>query len=227
MKKIITGAGSGALLIFLVVLVKSSVIDWYVVPTGSMKPTLFDNDVVIIDKLAYGVRVPFTSTYLYKFDAPQTGDIVIFKNPEGDFYPYIKRVIADSGDVISVSDKSVVVSGYSLPCAQTGSNKAFYECDELVLGGGNHPTRWSHSDSLSLAEIHNYEVPEGALFLMGDNRDNSMDSRYYGAFRVDDIYGKHIYTIPDSGDMVRSIFYILVAFFVLDFIRPWFRRKNK
>jgi signal peptidase I len=157
-----------AFLLFMFALLgaRSSLADHYVVPSGSMEKTLFPGDRVVVDKRAYGVRIPFTLVKITHGDAPARGDVIIFDAP-GDGTRLIKRIVAVGGDLLEVRDGHVLVNG--LP-GDIGAKL------ELRLGGG--------------PDVAPVRVPPGQVFAMGDFRGNSRDSRFFGFVREDEIYAR-------------------------------------
>jgi signal peptidase I len=154
------------LFMFALLAARSSFADHYVVPSGSMEQTLFPGDRVVVDKRAYGVRVPFTLVKIIDGDAPTRGDVIIFDAPD-DGTRLIKRIVALGGDRLEVRRGHVFVNG--LP----GDTRAALE---LRLGGG--------------PDVAPLEVPAGHVFVMGDFRGNSRDSRFFGFVREDQIYAR-------------------------------------
>ena len=155
-------------LVFMFVLLaaRSSFADHYVVPSGSMEQTLFPGDRVVVDKHAYGVRVPFTLLKITHGDAPARGDVIVFDAPD-DGTRLIKRVVAVGGDLLEVRDGHVFINGL------LSDTKATLE---LRSGGG--------------PDVGPVRVPAGRVFVMGDYRGNSRDSRYFGFVREDEIYAR-------------------------------------
>ena len=157
---------------------RSSLADHYVVPSGSMERTLVPGDRVVVDKQAYGVRVPFTLHKLTAGASPARGDIVIFDSP-ADGTRLIKRVVAVGGDVLEVRDGHVLINGsaavstHDTAMETFGSRAALLE---LRYGGG--PT------------VAPMTIPRGHVFVLGDARGNSRDSRFFGLVRVDAIYAQ-------------------------------------
>ncbi|APV51546.1 signal peptidase I [Betaproteobacteria bacterium GR16-43] len=145
---------------------RSSFADHYVVPSGSMERTLFPGDRVVVDKRAYGLRVPFTLAKLTRGDAPARGDVVVFDAPD-DGTRLIKRIVAIGGDVLEVRAGHVFINGVP------GDAKAALD---LRLGGG--------------PDVGPLRVPAGDVFVMGDFRGNSRDSRYFGFVHEEQIYAK-------------------------------------
>ena len=145
---------------------RSSFADHYVVPSGSMERTLHPGDRVVVDKRAYGLRIPFTLARITRGDAPARGDVVVFDAPD-DGTRLIKRIVAVGGDLLEVRDGHVFING------ARADAKAHLE---LRMGGG--------------PDLTPVQVPAGHVFVMGDFRGNSRDSRYFGFVREDAIYAK-------------------------------------
>ena len=188
------------LLVFLCLMfaLRSALADWVTVPSGSMNPTILEGDRVLVDKQAYGLRVPFTRMHLTAGDQPARGDIVVFDSP-ADGRSLIKRIVAVPGDRIALSDERLIVNGevarYApldaacvgqlLQATQAGRPLAFAES----VAGRRHAILLLPGRSMasSMAEL---AVPDGMYFMLGDNRDNSADSRFIGLVPRDRIVGR-------------------------------------
>ena len=155
---------------------RSSLADHYVVPSGSMEHTLFPGDRVVVDKRAYGVRIPFTLTRISDGAAPARGDIVVFDAPD-DGTRLIKRIVAVGGDMLEVREGHVFING------KLDDSKAALE---LKMGGGPN--------------VALVQVPAGSVFVMGDFRGNSRDSRFFGFVREEQIYARAVRVYYRSGD---------------------------
>ena len=175
---------------------RSAIADWYVVPTGSMKPTILEGDRIFVNKLAYGARLPFTDVALANWDTPKRGDIVVFTSPVEDIR-LVKRVAGLPGDIIEVRDNRLIINGqpityndpqitYPNEIWQNGMNRIVY--DEQ-LGNRIHPIAVAPYISLE-SEFGPVRVPEKHYFMLGDNRDNSADSRIIGFIEQSRIMGK-------------------------------------
>ena len=156
------------LFLFAMLAARSSFADHYLVPSGSMENTLFPGDRVVVDKRAYGLRVPFTLLKLTQGDAPARGDVIIFDAPD-DGTRLIKRIVAIGGDRLEVRGGHVFINGIA------GDAKAALE---LRQGGG--------------PDVAPITVPAGHVFAMGDFRGNSRDSRFFGFVREDQIYARAV-----------------------------------
>lgn len=182
---------------------RSSVADWYYVPTGSMEPTIYVGDRVIVDKSAYTLEIPFTDVVLAKTGAVNRGDIVIINSHAADTR-LIKRVVAVEGDVVAVEGDTVRLEENRL---SINDEKASVEAKgrslflENILG---HTRTIALNPLPSPAKSFNsVTVPKGHVLALGDNRNNSVDSRYYGFIPVEEIQGKANYVAfsLDTEDM--------------------------
>lgn len=159
-----------ALLIALVI--RAYVVQAFKIPSGSMIPTLLVGDHLLVNKFIYGIKLPFTDKRILVIKKPQRGDIIVFKYPEDPSRDFIKRVIAVEGDVIEEKNKVIYVNGQPLtePYIQhTDRNRNPFEPRD---------------------NFGPYIVPKNKLFVMGDNRDQSYDSRYWGYVDLKDVKGK-------------------------------------
>ena len=161
---------------------KSAIADWNIVPTGSMKPTIVEGDRVFVNKLAYDLKIPYTTWRIAEWREPQRGEIVVFYSP-ADNKRLVKRVVGLPGDTIAMLKNRLFINGRYLkyePINDQSNDKASGQsCFMENLTGREHPVMISpyHSPVRSFGPVI---VPEGRYFMMGDNRDNSADSRYFG-----------------------------------------------
>lgn len=188
----------GGLALFLVsmVLFRSAVADWYTVPTGSMKPNIIEGDRVFVNKIHYDLRVPFTHVSLKTLANPRRGEIVVFDSPV-EAKRLIKRVIGIPGDVITLDDNHLYVNGKPAVYRPLANQP-----DPVIWDRKSPPKRVSieniFRNAYPIAVAPNRApavfgpviVPDGHYFMMGDNRDNSGDSRYIGFVPRDAILGR-------------------------------------
>lgn len=175
---------SFALALLVALAVRSSVVQAFWVPSGSMLPTIQIGDHIFVNKLAYAVRLPLLGTELIKTGDLQRNDIVVFVHPMDPSTDLIKRVIAIPGDTIEIRNKKVFVNGEPIP-------------DEHAHFVDSTITPTGHRDNMPPTK-----VPEGKFFVLGDNRDRSYDSRFWGFADVDQIKGKatFIYWSRDTSE---------------------------
>jgi signal peptidase I len=167
--------------------IKSSLADWNTVPTGSMKPTIIEGDRIFVNKLAYDLKVPYTTIHIAEWDNPERGEIVVFYSP-ADGKRLVKRVVGLPGDTITMQDSQLIINGkpltYRYPEEKDFSSflvEDKYKEDTIIedLNNRIHPILiLAHPPVLSAFDTVN--VPVGKYFMMGDNRYNSADSRYFG-----------------------------------------------
>jgi signal peptidase I len=188
-------------LLFVVVMVvfRSAVADWNQVPTGSMKPSILIGDRIVVDKLAYDLRIPFTLVRLARWSQPERGDVVTFPSPI-DETQYVKRVIGLPGDTIELRKNHLFVNGEPARYTELTDdevtalevdNKALYRFFREEIGTMNHliMLRRDRVESTyqSFAPV---EVPAGHYLMLGDNRDDSGDYRQIGWVERDRILGR-------------------------------------
>lgn len=194
-------ARNRAWILFLVLVwvpLRSAVIDYSPVPTGSMNPTILEGDVVWIDKLAYGLRLPLTTVHLAQWADPRRGDIVVVLSPQ-DGTRLVKRVIGVPGDTIAVTDNRVFINGRPLadaspardyrPTIGRGLRSAAVFAEE-DLDGVVHPVMALVGVSGAPRTTAPVTIGPGEYFLMGDSRDNSFDSRGFGLVKRNAVLGK-------------------------------------
>lgn len=208
-------AESIGLAIVFALILRAFVVEAFKIPTGSMIPTLMIGDHLFVNKFIYGLRVPFTEKYMVRFATPAAGDIVVFTFPRAEARQhlskqrrskrncidessltiekdFIKRIVGVAGDTISVKDNRLIVNGKPvkrthIKTSKTGHPRNAYQSQEREAHGGETYTIQYNGSQPKFREI---TVKEGNVFVMGDNRDNSSDSRCWGQVPVDNIKGK-------------------------------------
>ncbi|NVM22466.1 MAG: signal peptidase I [Desulfobacterales bacterium] len=160
--------------VILALFIRTFVVQAFKIPSGSMKPTLLIGDHILVSKFIYGVKLPFFSTTLIPVTEPKRGDIVVFKFPEDPKKDFIKRIIGMHGDVVEIRNKSVYIN--NKPVADTYGTYL----DPRIIPAGARPRD----------NFGPITVPPRALFVMGDNRDHSYDSRFWGFVDLSMVKGK-------------------------------------
>jgi signal peptidase I len=172
---------------FLVLLgfLRTAVADWNPVPSGSMRPTILEGDVVLVNRLAYDFKLPFTDTILAHLGEPQRGDIVTFSSP-GDGTRLIKRLVALPGDTVELRDNALVINGEEAayaafdPATPSRDTRGLVEQRETEsIAGSARTIQWLPGIA-SRSTFGPLTVPPNQYLMLGDNRDNSEDSRYIG-----------------------------------------------
>ena len=187
-KMLKNNAGLVALLIGMFVF-RTAIADWSPVPTPSMEPTIHPGDVLLINKTILGPAIPFTEARLFAYAQPQRGDIITFTPPHVDI-TYVKRVIGVPGDRVRTEGLNVFVNGNALPLTSTdrGEVSGMLNAIEIIDGHAHGITLDTSRGMRQLdSEI---TVPAHAYFVMGDFRNNSEDSRYFGFVSEDKIIGR-------------------------------------
>jgi signal peptidase I len=160
--------------LILALFIRTFIVQAFKIPSGSMLHTLLIGDHILVSKFIYGIKNPFTDSVLIPIKSPQKGDIVVFKYPEDPKLDYIKRVIATAGDILEIRDKKVFINGAVVedPHGEFTDNK--------ILSASESPR-----DNFGPVT-----VPDEHIFVMGDNRDNSFDGRFWGFVDLKAIRGK-------------------------------------
>lgn len=171
--------------ILLIVVVRWFVVEPFVIPSGSMIPSLLIHDHILVKKFLFGLKVPLIDRWLYMWQSPERGQIVVFKYPPNPDVYYIKRLIGLPGDQVKITSGKIEVNGvvWALAPLQVDESEiGFLYFKESV--SGTEPVRSHIVRFLSFvgddSDVKTYTVPEGQYFFMGDNRDQSSDSRYWG-----------------------------------------------
>lgn len=178
-------------------LIRAFVVQAFKIPSGSMEDTLLIGDHLLVNKFVYGVKLPGTDKKLLKFKDPQVGDIIVFKFPVDEKVDFIKRVVAVEGNTVEIRNKELYVNG-----KKTNTPHAQYKDPNIysdprgysTFNPANPPPFFTFRDNTAgVARRDNMPpivVPQGTLFVMGDNRDESADSRFWGFVEIAKVKGK-------------------------------------
>lgn len=178
--------------LLIVLVIRSFVFEPFRIPSGSMMPTLLQGDYIFVKKFEYGLRLPVLETKILHTGAPERGDVAVFRLPSEPNVNYIKRVVGLPGDTIEYSNHRLTVNGESVPLApdenvpSEGVIPRFVE----VLGAREHAILIADPGNSMRDGV--YRVPDGHYFMLGDNRDNSRDSRYLGAIPETHLVGEAV-----------------------------------
>ena len=181
-------------ILLFVLLIRSFIVEPYKIPSGSMIPTLMIGDFILVDKNIYGYKIPLTNVTLIENEEPNRGDVVVFKYPENQNINYIKRVIGLPGDTILYKDKKLFINDQ-----ENILKKINHKFNPIEIADGTvFVEKGSNKDYLILNQTSpsfnfRYTVPPDTYFVLGDNRDNSNDSRYWGPVPKENLVGKAFY----------------------------------
>lgn len=221
------GMGSFLFAVAAILAFRWALFEPYVIPSGSMIPTLLIHDHILVSKFAYGLRLPFTSSWIFRNQEPQRGDIVVFRSVEDAGYFMIKRVVGLPGDKIEVDpDGYVKVNGERLQTEHISvsedpvSQKPYYPVKASDIQGEYSEFEFYQEDLLGVKHRalltkgaprffdRPFTVPDDHFFCMGDNRDNSKDSRYWGALPRENLLGKALFVWLSCEDTLPYIPFI-------------------
>jgi signal peptidase I len=176
-----------ALTILVLCSFRSAIADYNIVPTGSMNPSILEGDRIFVNKLAYGLKVPFTTWHLAHWDAPQRGEIIVFISPS-DGTRMVKRVVGVPGDRIELIDNRLLINAVPATYMAIATTPGRVLASE-VIGAQSHPVMATPS-LRARRSFGPITIPADHYFVMGDNRDNSADSRFIGSIPRDNILGR-------------------------------------
>ncbi|NDY83139.1 signal peptidase I [Orrella sp. NBD-18] len=213
--------------ILFVFVLRSFIVEPFRIPSGSMLPTLQSGDLILVNKFTYGIRLPVLDAKIIKVGSPQRGDVMVFRYPVDPSVDYIKRVVGLPGDEIAYLDKKLLINGKPVPRIKDGD---YLEQDGVAytahfipqfieqLGEVEHKILVEERSYQDLRPISNFPyrekceylsngirctVPEGVYFMMGDNRDNSLDSRFWGFVPEANIVGRAFFIWMNFGNLGR------------------------
>ena len=213
--------------ILVVFLLRSFLFEPFKIPSGSMIPTLLVGDLILVNKYHYGVRLPVINKKIIANNDPQRGDVMVFRYPKDTSIDYIKRVVGIPGDEISFRNQQLFINGEAAPMEQTPP-PGFYDEEALryfpefkekfgsvehrILVNPQSQPFYGAEDKITFpfrdncrysAEGVTCKVPAGHYFMMGDNRDNSQDSRFWGFVPDENIVGRAFFVWMNFGNLKR------------------------
>jgi len=209
--------------IIAVFVLRSFLFEPFKIPSGSMIPTLLVGDLILVNKFEYGLRLPVLNTKITEGTAPKRGDVMVFRYPPKPSLDYIKRVVGVPGDEVAYLNKRLTINGKAL---ETKALPDFFDEDTILyfkqfeedmgtvkhrlLNDDKRPAFVPGADEFQFKQNCRYsvegvvcKVPEGHYFMMGDNRDNSLDSRYWGFVPDKNIVGKAFFVWMNFGNLKR------------------------
>lgn len=183
--------------LIIVLILRSFIAEPFRIPSGSMIPTLEIGDFILVNKFSYGIRLPVLHTKIIDVDLPKRGDVVVFRFPKDNKTDYIKRVVGVPGDVIRFENKRLFVNGEEMQHVPIGRYEAVNQRNDVyetlrmkeTLGDVEHDII-IRPNIIGRGTTGERTVPEGHYFVMGDNRDNSNDSRFWGFVPEENLVGK-------------------------------------
>jgi signal peptidase I len=209
--------------ILAVFVLRSFLFEPFKIPSGSMIPTLLVGDLILVNKFTYGVRLPVINTKVTEGTPPQRGDVMVFRYPPKPSLDYIKRVVGVPGDEVAYLDKKLTINGKPVPKTPVADffdedamlyykqyQEAFGDRSHRILNDDSRPAFIPGAENFPHRQNCRYsvegvvcKVPEGHYFMMGDNRDNSLDSRYWGFVPDKNIVGKAFFIWMNFGNFKR------------------------
>lgn len=214
-------------ILFVIFIFRSFVVEPFRIPSGSMEPTLIPGDFVLVNKFSYGIRLPLSHLKVIDASSPERGDVIVFRYPPNPKLDYIKRVVGLPGDEVVYLDKKLVVNGEPAPLTRpprkaVEAAKGYKHNWQILriekLGGKKHAIVLNSNISSEVQPVAGMSptdscrysrrgvvcrIPEGQYFVMGDNRDNSEDSRYWGFVPEKNIIGRAFFIWANFHNMRR------------------------
>jgi signal peptidase I len=209
--------------IVVVFLLRSFLFEPFKIPSGSMIPTLLVGDLILVNKFTYGVRLPVVNVKVTEGNAPKRGDVMVFRFPPKPSLDYIKRVVGVPGDEVAYLNKRLTINGKLIPTTALPEyfdedamryfpqySEALTDPPHRILNDPARPAMVAGADEFPFRQNCRYsvegvvcKVPEGHYFMMGDNRDNSLDSRYWGFVPDRNIVGKAFFVWMNFSNLKR------------------------
>ncbi|KAB2927021.1 MAG: signal peptidase I [Dechloromonas sp.] len=209
--------------ILIVFVLRSFLFEPFKIPSGSMIPTLLVGDFILVNKYTYGIRLPVINKKIISINEPQRGDVMVFRYPEDPSLDYIKRVVGLPGDVVAYQNKRLSINGQQVEMTKTADylhpERLYYseqylsklgEVEHRLLNDTDAPAFIPDAGRFPYRENCTYnavgvtcKVPAGHYFMMGDNRDNSRDSRAWGFVPEENIVGKAFFIWLNFSDLGR------------------------
>ena len=185
-------------IILIVLVIRTFMFEPFKIPSGSMIPTLLIGDFILVNKYEYGLRAPVTKTKIIDISKPKRGDVAVFRYPLNNKINYIKRIIGLPGDIILINNKKLKVNGKEIQKTQV-SNDLHYLFTEDI----DDKKIYILEDLSEKTSELKYVVPQNSYFVMGDNRDRSSDSRYWGFVPESNLVGKASLIWFSLGENIR------------------------
>jgi signal peptidase I len=180
-----------AIAILLALFIRTFIVQAFKIPSESMVPTLVIGDHLLVNKFTYGIKVPLIDQFIVQFKEPERGDIIVFKYPKDEKKDFIKRVVGIEGDSIEIKMDILYVNGEKIKAEYVSlySNKNISSADRYKESFGESE-HYILDQEIRNENFGPITVPDNSVFVMGDNRDNSQDSRYWGFVELNKIKGK-------------------------------------
>lgn len=193
-----------AIIIISILMIRSSVVEPYRIPSGSMIPNLLIGDHIFVNKMAYGFHLPFTDIFIGGQSTPERGDVIVFRYPKDESINYIKRVIGLPGETIEVKDRIVYVNEKPMEQVSTETREHLDSLTREIDRRNLKPFKVKVANDTDVVVLHDMhrswalhwgpkKIPEGYVFVMGDNRDRSSDSRSWGFVPVQNVKGEALF----------------------------------